>query len=686
MLAICALGTVCYCNSFSGPFIFDDVRNISDNPHIRIESLSPSELATAATQSRAPRPIAYISFAVNYYFSGFDVRAYHVCNLVIHLLNGLLVYALALQTFRLCKNFADDKQQSHTNEQRLGLLACFAACLFVAHPLQTQAVVYIVQRMASLATLFYLLSLLLYIRGQLTSSKQLRLLCSIGCILSGLLALGSKQIAATLPIAILLYHIFFLQKFDTEWLKKSAKIILPLLALAAVISFFCLGSNPWQRIAENYSLRDFTITERLLTQFRVVMQYISLILLPLPSRLNLLHHVPISHSLFNPLTTLLSLLAIMALFAGSLIYAKKYRLVSFGCLWFLLHLVIESSILPLEIMYEHRVYLPMVGIVLVAAWLLEKLIQNSTALATAVATVILLTCSLATFQRAAIWQDEMTFWNDVIQKNPLAARAYVERGKLHSRRSELEQAIDDYNQALTIQPKLATAYNNRGAALGQLGKYESALLDCNQAINLRPKNAAAYNNRGTLHNLLGNQKAALEDYNQAIQLNAIYTDAYFNRANVQFLLRNFDAALDGYNTTLKLNNSYANAYPNRAAAHEQLANYHQAIEDYTIAVRLIPDNPQVAARLAWLLATSPQAENRDGRRAQQLAQSACEATNWKNSFCLEALAAAHAEQGNFAAAIDRQSQAIQLIPENQKPPLVARLELYLAKTPYRQPE
>lgn len=684
IVGLCVLGALIYCNSFAGPFVFDDVRNIAENQHIRVTSLDWDSLYDAAVHSRAPRPVAYFSFALNYYLGEYEVAGYHLGNLLIHLINGVLVYALAFHTYRLYLNGAHGGLDS-ADEQANGWMSLLAAGVFIAHPLQSQAVVYIVQRMTSLATMFYLLALLLYIQGRLAKQAKARWGYWIGCALSGLLAMGSKQIAATLPISILLYEWFFFQDLSKTWLKQKAKYLAVLLVISVAFAVLCLGTSPWDRISDGYALRDFSMGERLMTQFRVVMQYLSFAFLPLPSRLNLLHDVPISHSLFSPITTLLSLLVIAALTTCSFYYANRQRLLSFGILWLLLHLIIESSILSLEIMYEHRMYLPMFGLVLILPYALYKMLSTQVAAAVVVATLLVLSLAWGSHQRTAVWQDELSFWADVIVKSPQAARAYVERGKLYARQGQLDSAIADYSKAIEIKPSFAIAYSNRGAAYGQQKKLQQAVDDCTQAITLKPDYSASYNNRGTAYNLLGKKNLAVADYSKAIELNPFYTDAYFNRGNIYNVQAKYQLAIEDYSNAINQNSNFAVAYSNRSIAYERLGEFSQAIDDLHIANNLLPNEFTTTTRLAWLLATSPNEKDRNGPEAKQLAQQACEATNWNNTICLETYAASCAENGDFAEAIKWQSQATQSVPPNQKNAMLARLERYLAKKAYRLP-
>jgi hypothetical protein len=342
-----------YSNGLSGPFVFDDSPNIQNNPHIRLTGLTLEGLKRAGFESRSSnRPVANISLALNYYFHQYNVLGYHLVNILVHIITGILLYLFVkttLSTPSLCSRY-----------EPYGWIAFFVALIWVVHPIQTQSVTYIVQRMNSMAAMFYIMSLFLYARARLAGEKRKRWALFAGCILAGILALGSKQIAATLPFFIVLYEWYFFQDLSKDWLKRHLKHFLGLLILMGLIAFVYLGTNPLEQVMEkrDFLNKEFTFAERVLTQFRVVIHYLSLLIFPRPSRLNLDYDFALSHSLIEPITTLFSIGAILGLIGMAVYMAKRERLLSFCILWFLGNLVIESSVIPLAIIFEHRSYMP----------------------------------------------------------------------------------------------------------------------------------------------------------------------------------------------------------------------------------------------------------------------------------------------------------------------------------------
>jgi tetratricopeptide (TPR) repeat protein len=683
LVVICVLGTVIYSNSYDAPFVFDDENNIVQNQKIRITELNLGTMYdTVVAGMHEPRPVAYLSFAINYYFGEYDLPGYHLVNLIIHLINGILVYFLASLTYRLllggCRGKLDD-----SNRETVGWLSLFAACLFVAHPLQTQAVTYIVQRMTSLAALFFILSLLLYVLGRLNKVKRNQWLLWAGACVAFVLSLGSKQIAITLPVIILLYEWYFFRDLDKPWAQRGMKYLVVLAIGLGAISLLFLGTSPWQVLVDGYDIRDFTMGERVLTQFRVVMMYFGLILLPLPSRLNLNHYISTSHSFFDPITTLFSMLAIFGILGLSLYLARRQRLLSFCILWFFINLVLESSIVALEMIFEHRVYLPLFGVVLLVPYLLHQMLAKIPRFEMVVAVLLVLSLGRGSYLRNEVWNDATKLWTDVITKNPHSHRAYDSRGNFRWVAGQYNLAIADFSKSIELKPDYAIAYNNRANSYAEQKKYALALKDYSNAVRYDPDYVAAYANRGSLYGETRKYDLALADYKKSLELAPTYAPAYFNRSVVYSLLGNYESAVADISKAIELNPNVPDLHSKRALYYRKLFNFNAAIEDYQKVVELQPEALSDIRNLGWLLATAPNEEDRDGKLAMEYANHACELTQWKNTECLQVLAAAYAETGDFLEAVQWQSKALELAPQSRKPTARQRLELYLRKQPYR---
>ena len=353
---IAGVALVAYSNTFHVPFHFDDRPNIVENPNVQITVLTWGGLERLIknTYTVSIRVFSYFTLALNYYFGGFNVFGYHLVNFFIHLASGVFLYWFLLLTF----NLPSLKEKYGPISYRVAL---FSSLIFISHPIQTQSVTYIVQRMASMAGMFFLLSLTLYIKGRLCTGGP-RVFYFGGAVVSYLLGVFSKENVAILPVFIALYEVYFFQNFDLS--PRGKRILLTLVGSLLVLGafgFVLWGKRYIDVTIEGFQDRPFTMLERVLTQSRVVLYYLSLLVFPHPSRLNLDYDFPVSKTVLDPPTTLISLLIIAGLIGYSIWTARKRPVVSFCILWYFGNLVIESSIFPLEMVYEHRLYLPAVG-------------------------------------------------------------------------------------------------------------------------------------------------------------------------------------------------------------------------------------------------------------------------------------------------------------------------------------
>ena len=348
-----------YSNTLKSPFVFDDKGRIEINSHIRVTQFSLSEFVKAGFRSSKSRPLPFTSFAVNYYFNQYDPRGYHIVNIIIHVLSGFILYLFIGSTLKL--------PALRSQYDRPDLIAFLAALIWLVHPVQTQSVNYIVQRVNSMASLFFILAFWLFVKGRLVQVKQRRWLWYLGSAVSWLLSLGCKQITVTLPFFALLYEWYFFQDLSKDWLKRNLKYFLGIFIFLILVALLYTGFHPWEKLSRlnDFAQNEFTVAQRFLTQFRVVIYYISLFFFPHPSRLNIDYDFPLSYSLINPPATLLALSVIIVLLAAAVYLAPRHRLISFGILWFFGNLAIESSIIPLAIIFEYRMYLPsmLVGLI-----------------------------------------------------------------------------------------------------------------------------------------------------------------------------------------------------------------------------------------------------------------------------------------------------------------------------------
>jgi len=488
-----------YSNSFNASWHLDDPFNITENPRIRISSLSPESLYDAAFENTDGgklfyRPVAFASFAVNWYFGKADVTGYHAANLSIHILTAFLLYLAVLALFstpNLSGRYAGSEH----------FIALLAAVLWAANPVQTQAVTYIVQRMASMAAMFYVLGIYLYVKARTASTHKTRVALYAGVFMAFALAVGSKENALMLPASLLLVEMVFFQNLRDPKIRKrffwiGGSVCAALLA-SGVLLF--MNSGFIERLQSGYSNRTFTLTERLLTEPRIVVFYLSQFFYPIADRLSIVHDIKISTGLFHPWTTLPAIMFIVGLVGAAFWKIGKYPLISFSILFFFLNHVIESTIIPLELIFEHRNYLPSLFLfVPVAAGiklLLDYYARENRAMASVIvtfATVLVMVLGIGTYVRNMAWASEYSLWKDALEKAPASARPYhnlavnhyAKTGDLYKVIRLCEQAMHLYDSKKQNAERLSLV--NIASAYARMENYEKAVKLYEKAVHLDP--------------------------------------------------------------------------------------------------------------------------------------------------------------------------------------------------------
>ena len=580
IISIVLLGTLIYSNSFDCSFQFDDKHNITDNTAIR--DLSNIRAMWELGHSRL---VGFYSFALNYHFGELNVRGYHIVNFFIHIINAIIIFWITRLLFRSPVL----KDQSIARHQFT--IAWLTALLFVSHPLATGAVTYIVQRLASLVALFYLLAIGLYLTARLSASVR-----SYGyyaaAALAAILAIHTKENAYTLPLAIVLIELFFLQtnKLSLNW--KSPRIILGLLGVVAfvTIALSTFSLEVFKPLPPSqYNSETITSWNYLLTQLGVIVRYIRLLILPYNQTID--YDIPVSHSVLET-STLLSGLFLLSILSMAIYLFNKNRIISFGIFWFFLTLSIESSIIPIsDLMFEHRTYLPSFGFFLILAGGLYPYIENRNK-NTAMLIVALLigTNSVLAYQRNKVWKDELSLWSDAIQKSPNKARPYMNRGYAYGRLQQWKNSINDFNKVNELNPEQhAPAYYNLGIAYWTLGQKERSLDNYSHAIKIDSSYADAYYGRGVCYYYLNNIDSALYDYTKALSI-IPRPEVYYNRGLLYANKKMYAEAINDYSKAISISPDKAMLYYNRAVAYGNMNKWAEAVNDFNKTLELEPGN------------------------------------------------------------------------------------------------
>ncbi len=481
---------IIYSNSFHSSWHFDDYVNITKNSNIHIDQLNWGSLKNTifgiVDNSRISRPIAFLSFALNYYLHGLNVYGYHVVNFLIHYLTTLFLFLFIYHTLNL--PLLKERYEKHAYS-----IALLSTVFWSVNPVHVSAVTYIVQRMASMAALFYIMSMYFFLKFRTSGNRSRSLLFIVSSIVCALLAVGSKENAVMLPFIIFIYDLFFIQGLSNETLKRNLKIAVGpiLIILLAGLLFYDFSS-----VVKDYEFRPFTMKERLLTEPRVVLFYITLLFYPITSRLTLIHDFQISKSLIDPWTTLAAILIIFLIIAVSLFKARKWPLIAYCILFFFLNHVIEGSLLSLELVYEHRNYLPSMLLFVPLAVAITKGLDYFVKqkmlffLIVGATTFLIVLLSVTSYIQNDIMKDEISLWSDNVQKSPrlhhprqcLAVALFLS-GRLPEAFIELTKAVDSYESGLVTKKSLT---------YGCLGEYYLVTGDDDRALDYLLKSINLY--------------------------------------------------------------------------------------------------------------------------------------------------------------------------------------------------
>ncbi|GMQ83458.1 MAG: hypothetical protein BMS9Abin06_0192 [Gammaproteobacteria bacterium] len=450
IVCLAILTILVYAPGLSGGFEFDDEANIVRNEQLQITELTPATLKQAAYSMQAGplmRPISYLSLALNHYFTGLDPLYFKLTNLFIHLLNGLALYWLSRQLLIAYRRH----HQPALTLRHIQWISLAVSAFWLLHPLGLTSVLYVVQRMNSLSALFVLLGLATYCRGR---NRQVEGRSGVLPVVASVLvftplAVLSKENGALLPffmliVEVTLFRFAMPEQTGRRWLLAFFATIAVVPAL--VIIGYLLTHTDW--LIGGYSGRDFTLSERLLTQARVIWFYLAMTVAPSISRLGLFHDdIPLSSGFLTPPTTGLAILGLAALLAGAWRCRRRAPLVSFGVLFFLVGHSMESSIFALEMVHEHRNYLPMYGILLpLVYYLLHPTLPTKTRKAGIVLSVVIIgVLGISTAIRASYWGDPLQLTLVEARNHPGSARSQYRLGQT-------------YWQLMELQPEQAARY------------------------------------------------------------------------------------------------------------------------------------------------------------------------------------------------------------------------------------
>jgi tetratricopeptide (TPR) repeat protein len=566
---------IAYSNSFDCSFHWDDAHAILVNDKVH----GLDFFADPGTWLRVDlRPLSLFTFALNWTIGGGNVFTYHLVNLILHILTAFIVFYLARFTIGLLAN--DDRLDQRLKDG----CAVFIALFFLLHPLQTMAVTYIVQRMTILAALFYVLAVYLYARGRMSYIYEGINIRSTSFLvlafLSGILGILSKQSAVTFPVAFILFELFFIRKPDGKLCRRYVAGGASLLILAFLVVVLA-GKLPVET-------QQYTRLEYLSAQLGVLYKYFALIVLPISQNVD--YYIIIEPPLIGPLQ-IIGILLLLALIGLSAWFFNRNKLISFGILWFLLTMSVESSIIPIrDVMMEHRMYLPLFGVGLIITGLIMRYLPYRSIISMYVAsTIIFIVLAFATYSRNETWKTGLSLWQDAYDKNPANTRAINNLGltikvnanfapSIQQRNMELNKAVNLFTSSIKLNADYIPAYMNRSLSYMVLGKFEQALKDMEVVAREDPdKQYLYYHIEGVAYAKQGMIKEASNSLDEAYRRNDRDASLLKWRGLVSAEMDQYQKAIDNFQASLDIDPKQTSLYVNISEMYFYLDDYNNAL-------------------------------------------------------------------------------------------------------------
>jgi len=557
-----ALGMAVYLNSLSNGFVFDDMYTIVHNDHIQdlgknLPAFFNLDYFKIARTEVSYRPVATLSYFLLYALFGLNPVAFHLASLLLHIFNVIAVYVLVQLLF---------------NEKKFSLIA---ALVFACHPVLTEAVNCISYNEDLLATLFYLLALMLYIKSTANENSVHRPIYFFALIFF-LMALLSKEMAITLPVVILLYDCTLKPAAGTGGsIKQVAGIIdrkkfcyigLVLVAAFYLVLRFKFLVNPEGGLSHSRA----GLFERILFLPDLLFDYIKLVCVPLDLNAEYSFAYP---QRFLQFSNLLALIIVLAITIGSFFIYRRSKGIFFGIWWFFITLLPVSNLIEIHNpIAERYLYLPLVGFCIIISilinevprrWILKPL-KKQALLQYSILIALLFFYSLATVSRNPVWKDNFSIWANTVEKSPNNPIVHGGLGLAYQQRGFLDEAIAEFKKAIALNPRMAKNYYNLGRA---------------------------YEEKESL-------KDAVAAYKKAVELNPAYTDAYFNLANTYMRLQLIKDAIAAYRKVIELNPADVEAHNNMGVAYAMQGEIDRAVAQWEKVLRIDPSNQKAADNIS----------------------------------------------------------------------------------------
>lgn len=582
------LGCILYGHTLNAPFYYDDIISLVEEPVHR------RDLNYAFKNIFQPRGIATLTFGLNYHFGELNPFGYHLVNIIIHVLTSYVVFCV----------FALFVPGSPA-------MALTGALIFLAHPLQTQSVTYIVQRYTSLSALFLFSATLLFCHAcqhlrRKDSSTTVFAALYAAAIICGIAAVYTKQNAAVMPILLFLaVHFFIDQQMRLQKLallvspfviaplyQMYMQVMVPIMNVSGTSTTAAISSLS---LAGNEEVAAATPFTYLVTEFGVIWLYIRLLFLPVKQAL--IYNYPMVDTFFG-MKSIAAFLGILVLLTVAFMLRKKQNLIACGIFWFFAGLAVESSFIPLDPVFEHRLYVSLFGFALVAIGLLRMIPSRRTVLAACIALTGVY--GALTWQRNALWNDPIAFYEDNLKRAPDKVWLHMCLGTLYLEGKQYPRAEILLKRAIELRPNYFKGYNNLATLYDLTGRPEPALEAYKRAAEIDPRDAKVHTNMGAVFAGQKRWNEAIAQHKIALAIKPEYALAHYNLGVALYSNGSTTDALRSFRNAVALAPRDEDALYNLALVSSETGDVTAAQQTASYLATL---NPERGAKLAAEIAT-----------------------------------------------------------------------------------
>lgn len=558
-----------YSNSINNGFVLlDDTAKIQENQ--LITGLNWGNLSSMFSKFvfHTYFPLTLFSYAIDYFlWGGLKPEGFHFTNLILHTINVVLLYVFA-------KQFSGNR-----------IAAFIASVIFAAHPMNVETVAWLSERSNLMYTMFFLASMISYIKIKDAGNKTKYLLFTY---LFFLLSLLSKSSAVILPLVFILIDFFRQGRF----IRRNILSKMPYLAISLLFGIIAIyastSTDNMKDISASYNIFDRIF----LAIYPLVFYFVKFFA---PFNLSALHPYPIKSSGFLPISYYLSVIPFLLFIIISLKVGRLKKIIVFAFLFFLFNILILLMIVPIGgnfLMAEHFVYVPFIGFALASGIIFsnirEKIIRTkipAAAILTIYYIMIPLFC-ITTYSRNDVWKNSTALFTDINRKNPDNAFAHYGMGTIYIDEKKYFEALSELNHSITLDSNFAEAYYNRSIAYLQLMQVDSAMADVNRAIQLKPEYHTAYIERGNLKAMTGDTLGAISDFDKAIDIFSNNSVPFYNRGRLKMNLKKYTEAIADFDEAIRLNPEYLDALNNRGIAKYFSKDYSGSVNDYNEVLKI----------------------------------------------------------------------------------------------------